>query len=448
VSNLALDRLGPEDAQILKLGRDVIRGHTCKVLILERSGAASLPNVKSLRRHVEQRLDRAPRFRQRIVRTPLGVASPVWCDDQDFDIARHITSLAADRPLDRRGLEELVALRMAQPLDRSHPLWHLDLVEGLHDGASALIWRVHHCLADGTTCMRVGSAVLWDPESNGEAVSWNSWSPTPEPRRTALFAYGIADRVLTSARRLRLDGVRLPASAGMQRVLSRELRPSASRTALGGRVGAERSVAFCEAPLEQCKLAGKAASEDVTVNDVLLAMIAGAIRGWLEHQERSGDAIRVKVPVSLHHRGESQGISNHNSYFFVDLPVGEPDPVKRVLAINRETKERKLEHDAEMLYRLGLHPLVARWAMSPRVFTFNVSNVPGPREEIQVLGARVRELYSIAEIAQHHALRIAIISSGGSLFFGLCADRGRVRSLDVLAKGLRDSRDELLELTA
>jgi diacylglycerol O-acyltransferase / wax synthase len=448
VSSLALDRLSPEDAQILKLGRDVIRGHTCKVLVLERTGRASLLTADSLRRHVEQRLDRAPRFRQRIARTPLGIASPVWIDDPEFDIARHITPLAADRPLDRRGLEELVALRMAQPLDRAHPLWHVDLVEGLDDGASALIWRVHHCLADGTTCVRLGSALLWDPESNNVPRSSNGWRPAPQPRQAALFAYGLADRVATSARRLRRHRTRRPPGAGLQRVLGRELRPGASRTALAGHVGSKRNVAFCDAPLEQCKLAGKAVGEDVTVNDVVLAMIAGAVRGWLEHQDGPGDAIRVKVPVSLHHRGEAQGINNHNSYFFVDLPVAEPDPVKRVLSINRETKERKLEHDAEMLYALGLHPLAARWAMSPRVFTFNVSNVPGPREEIQVLGARVRELYSIAEIAQHHALRIAVISAADSLFFGVCADRELVSDLDVLVEGLERSRDELLALAA
>ncbi|MBV9311734.1 MAG: DUF1298 domain-containing protein [Solirubrobacterales bacterium] len=204
-------------------------------------------------------------------------------------------------------------------------------------------------------------------------------------------------------------------------------------------------MAFCDASLERCKLAGKAIADDVTVNDVVLSIIAGAVGRWLRMHSHEHDSIRVKVPVSLHQRGEGEGLSNHNSYFFVDLPVAEADPVKRTLAINRETKERKLGHDAETLYRLGLHPLLAKWAMNPHVFTFNVSNVPGPREDIRVLGARVRELYSIAEIAQHHALRIAVISASGTLFFGLCADRNAVADLDLLADGLRLARDELLE---
>jgi hypothetical protein len=117
-----------------------------------------------------------------------------------------------------------------------------------------------------------------------------------------------------------------------------------------------------------------------------------------------------------------------------------------VLAINQETSERKLGHDAETLYRLGQHPFFAHWAMSPQIFTFNISNVRGPSNDVYVCGARIRELYSLAEIAQRHALRVAVISAAGKLFFGLCADREAVNDLDVLADGLRRSTDELLRL--
>jgi diacylglycerol O-acyltransferase len=176
----------------------------------------------------------------------------------------------------------------------------------------------------------------------------------------------------------------------------------------------------------------------------VLAVIAGAVRTWLDTGLGPVGGVRVKVPVSLHHDGEADAIGNRDSYFFVDLPVAEADPTKRVLAINRETRERKLHRDAETLYRLGMHPFVAHWAMSPRVFTFNVSNVRGPAADIYVLGARVRELYSLAEIAQHHALRVAVISAAGYLSFGLCADRDVVRDLETLADGLRRATDELL----
>jgi len=156
----------------------------------------------------------------------------------------------------------------------------------------------------------------------------------------------------------------------------------------------------------------------------------------------------VKVPVSLHHHdAQADAPGNRDSYFFVDLPVGEADPVRRLLAINRETADRKRHHDAETLYHLGLHRSVARRAMDPHVFTFNVSNVPGPREPVYVSGARVRALYSLAEVAEHHALRVSVISAAGTMYFSLCADRDAVQDLDTIAAGIDRSIEELLVRT-
>jgi hypothetical protein len=215
-------------------------------------------------------------------------------------------------------------------------------------------------------------------------------------------------------------------------------------TPLGDRIGRRRTVAFAEAPLGAMKEAGKAIDDGVTVNDVVLAIVAGGVGRWLAQVQGPMDGIRAKVPVSLHHIGDA--LANHDSYFFVDLPVAEPDVAKRVITINRETRERKLDHDAETLYWLGHHSIVSRWAMSPHVFTFNVSNVCGPAGEIYVLGARVSGMYSLAEIGRHHALRVSVISSGGSLFFGLCADADAVDDLDVLADGISAAIDALLAL--
>jgi hypothetical protein len=168
------------------------------------------------------------------------------------------------------------------------------------------------------------------------------------------------------------------------------------------------------------------------------------MRAWLESRHAPEAGIRVKVPVSLHHADpQTDELANRDSYFFVDLPVAEADPVQRLMAINRETSDRKRHHDAETLFHLSSRGM-ARWAMSPRVFTLNASNVPGPRERIFVKGALVRELYSIAEVAEHHALRVAVISASGTMFFSLCADREAVGDLDVLRAGLRTSIDELL----
>jgi WS/DGAT/MGAT family acyltransferase len=443
-STAALDRLSREDARILKLGKGSIRGHTCKVLILERSGGRDLPTLEALREHIAGRLDLVPRFRQRLMSTPLRLANPVWVDDAHFDIERHVTRVPGDGVVDRAELDRIVARLMAEPLDRAHPLWHIGVVERLEQDSMALIWRVHHCLADGTTCVRIGSAILW---GDAPEPSPRAWEPDPPPSGARLLASGLADRVnVRGGHRPRpLSSLGSLPRAG--RVAGRELRGGAARTPLATRVATGRSVAFARVPLEECKQAGKAIADSVTVNDVVLSMIAGGVRSWLE--QGGGDQrspVRVKVPVSLHDPGKDDGRANHDSFFFVDLPVGEPDPSKRVLAISRETRERKLEHDAETLYHLGTNPVVAHWAMSPRVFTFNVSNVRGPAEEVFVLGARVRELYSLAEIAQHHALRVAVMSLGGSLFFGFCATEEHSETVRVLADGVRGASDELLRV--
>jgi diacylglycerol O-acyltransferase / wax synthase len=372
------------------------------------------------------------------------VANPVWLDDPAFDITRHVTRAPTDHAVGRAELEQLVASSMTERLDRSHPLWHLDVVERYDDDAMALIWRIHHCLADGTTCVRIGSEILWSNDPDPHRTTACAWSPNAGPGTLGLFAHGLVDRTQRKPRPSGRARQRPPSLLSSRAAVKRELSRSAAVTPLGHRVGSTRNVAFATAPLDECRRAGKAIDEAVTLNDVVLAVIAGGVRAWLDTGAGPVGGLRVKVPVSLHHDGEGDAVGNRDSYFFVDLPVAEADPIKRVLAINRETRERKLHHDAETLYRLGTHPFVAHWAMSPRVFTFNVSNVRGPAVDIYVLGARVRELYSLAEIAQHHALRMAVISAAGLLSFGLCADRDAVKDLEALADGLRRSADELI----
>jgi diacylglycerol O-acyltransferase / wax synthase len=441
-----LDRLTADDVQILKREAGAIRGHTCKVIVLARSGEQPLPTLDQLRTHINLRLDGAPRLRQRLVTTPLRVANPVWLDDPEFEIERHVTKADTEGVVSRSALEEIVAGLMCERLDRLHPLWRLDLVEPMEDDSIALIWRIHHCLADGTTCVRLCSAVLWSGDPEILEPRSAPWRPRPAPGPVRLFARGLLDRAQLLPRQPRRVPHQ-PAGAGTSRgVVKRELSRSAGTTPFGHRAGTKRSVAFATASLEQCKLAGKSIDDAITLNDVVLAIVAGGVHAWLARDLQPMAGIRVKVPVSLHHDGEGDNVSNRDSYFFVDLPVAEPDPAKRVLAINRETRERKLHRDAETLYRLGQHPFVAHWAMSPHVFTFNVSNVRGPAEDVYVLGARVREMYSLAEIADRHVLRVAVISASGSLFFGLCADRDSVPRLDVLADGLRSSAAELVAL--
>ena len=136
----------------------------------------------------------APRLRLRLFATPLGVANPVWLDDPEFDIERHVTRVKTAEPVSRGGLEQIVAGLMANPLNRAHPLWHLDVIERLENDSMALVWRVHHCLADGTTCVRLASAVLWGETADEPPPTSVSWRPRAEPGPVALLALGLMDR--------------------------------------------------------------------------------------------------------------------------------------------------------------------------------------------------------------------------------------------------------------
>lgn len=438
-----LDRLSAQDVRVLKREAHWIRGHTCKVLLLEKPSHGALPTIGQLRAGIVARLDAAPRLRQRLAHIPLHAANPVWVDDAEFDIERHVTVIPSEVPIARDRIESVVGGLMMDRLDHRHPLWQLNVIERLDDGSMALIWRVHHCMADGTTCIRLGSAVLWSDSPDPTTSPASQWLPRPVPSGMSLLVRGLTDRAQVR-RRKDHSSPSLRSLRASAAVVERELEPAAAVTGLFAAPGSARQVSFAAAPLADCKRAGKAIDGTITLNDVVLSLVAGGVRTWLRHRHGPTEGIRAKVPVSLHRADEEDRAANRDSYFFVDLPVAEPDPVKRLRAINTETRERKLNHDAETLYRLGAHPFVARWAMNPRVFTFNVSNVPGPAHEVYVLGSRVREMYSLAEIAPRHALRVAVVSAAGSLFFGLCGDRDVVDDLHVLAEGIEGSADELL----
>jgi WS/DGAT/MGAT family acyltransferase len=237
-------------------------------------------------------------------------------------------------------------------------------------------------------------------------------------------------------------------------VLVQALRRDGDASPLDVPIGSDRRVAFALSSLADFKRIRAAAGDGTTVNDVVLAVIAGGLRTWLGHRGVEAPRMRVKVPVSMHPRSEEPGtLGNRDSFFFADLPVAEPDPRKRLAAVRHETARRKREGDAGALYLFfsdlahlsrAVERRVERLAMSPHSFSLCVSNVPGPREPRWVLGGEVCAFYSLAEVAQRHGLRVAVFSFCGQVSFGLCADADALPDLDVLAAGLDDAIAELV----
>lgn len=405
--------LEAEDLAILALESDTIVGHVCKVVVTGGPVAR-----EALLHRLEQRLPLAPLLTCRLDSPGDGRS---WVPDEAFDLERHVSADPSLRPRDRRGLLDAVAALFEQHLDRARPLWHIAMVD-LDDGGTALVWRIHHAMADGTTANRLADVLLWD--DGGHPAGGRSEDP-PAGMSPELAA---AHRADDARRRLHLAGF-----------LSREFGRQPGPSPFDGAVGRRREMGLASAPLAELHRAAHGV-EGATVNDALLAVVAGALRRWLEDRHGRVQDLRARVPVSMHHEGDDA--SNRDSCFFVDLPLHEEDPVERLRLVRRETAARKEAHDAEELEQLHrelaavpqLRALVERIEDSPRRFAVCISNVPGPRQAVAVLEQPVATQFGFAEVGEHHALRVTADSSADRLSFGFCADPDLVPGVQAMAE--------------
>jgi hypothetical protein len=393
--------LTDEDRAILDLECETVVGHTCKVILLA-PGGLDADEIKAI---VASRIAGAPLLTRRLGGTP---HAPAWVVDPDFDLDRHIVGVAFNAPLDEHGLRRYVGAQFACHLPRERPLWQMDVVR-LATGGSALIWRLHHALADGTTVMRFARALLWD-----------SWQDPPKVTVPAQ----LDDE---SRRRWHL-------ASFCQREFARSHGPSP----FDGHIGTERAIGMAALPLGDVKRAAHQVA-GATVNDALLSIVAGAIRHYLETHHGSVRDIRVRVPVSLHHEGDAT--ANRDSFFSLRLPLHIADPVERLHVVRTATLLRKRDHDAELedalLHdfpdALQLRRFVERLNASPRRFAVSVSNVPGPRRAVSIAGVPVTGMLGIAEIGLRHALRVAATSLHDKLNLGFCADPFLVPQVQTMA---------------
>ncbi|GAA4894012.1 wax ester/triacylglycerol synthase domain-containing protein [Actinomycetospora straminea] len=408
--------LSDEDRAILDLECATVVGHVLHMAMLEGTPVTA----GELRAHIATRLPAAPELRYRLDERD-GV--PVWVPDAELDLAHHVVD-APDGPYDEGALRALVAHRFAQHLDRTRPLWSLD-VAPLAGGGTALLWRVHHALADGATMTRLSHTVLYDEEPAGPATG-TAASPPATVR---------ADH---ERRRAHLMGV-----------IEREFTVGPAHSPFDGELSTRRDVAFVDTDLAALHAAARSAG--ATVNDAFLAVLAGGLRRWVDHHAGTVTDLRVRVPVSLPRDDPSQ--ANRDSAFDLPLPVHVVDPLERLRVVHELTTARKDARDAarldDLLHRLAevsppLRRVCDRLRATARAFTVSVSNVPGPRTPVAVLDRRVRATWPLAEIGFHHALRVTAASMVDVLSFGITVDPGLVPDVDVLADGLRAEAELLV----
>lgn len=390
-----------------------------------------------LRRYVESVVSREPRYRQRVVRVP-GLGQPVWVDDEDFALDFHLRHVRLPWPGDDRQLKRLAGRLFGQRIDRDHPLWELWAVEGLHDHRFALVFKVHHCMADGVAgAGLIASLLRLGPDATIQAAA--PWSPRPHAGPLAMVREEIRyhnRQVVALARRVRSaaggggGGDLRQYLRGIGETLRAGLRPAPPSPLNPGHIGAQRRFDTLRLDLAAIKRVRKALGG--TVNDVALAVVAGGLRRYLTR--RGGEAavaagLRAMVPVNIRAPGQHGG--NQVSLFLCELPVSEPDPVARLRVITERSRHLKEESGQatgtaffEQLADAVATQLVTvtvRIAVKLRALNLVVTNVPGPPVPLYLLGARMVEVYPLVPLYENQALGVALFSYAGSLFVGLSA---------------------------
>lgn len=412
------DRLSADDAHILGLESPSITGHTLKLVVLEPGTAL---DIEALRGAVAERLPGQPRATHRV---DTSGSDPRWVPATGFDIAQHVRRRTDASCVSQADLWRIVSVLMSEHLDRSRPLWTFDVIGPLADGREAIAARIHHAMADGIAGVRFLDSVLFDAHDESGSAK-NVPGQHDSPGLTPLE-----------------EAWRMPAA------LVRELGHPAGSSPFDRPITVARELAFAVAPLAQFTAIGASRPAAATVNDVLLAVIAGGLRRWLG--ESTARDLRAQIPVSLHHRGETD-LGNRDSFLNIDLPLAEADPLVRLDRISAETRERKRLDDADEMYDLfhalgcipRLEAAVRHLAGSAQEFCLSISNVPGPRHPVQVAGRRVQHLFSSSEPAAHHALRISAISCAGDMGIGLCTDPNALPDIAGLATCVDAAYDEL-----
>jgi len=418
------------------------------------------PAYSDVLRLFESKLPLVPRYRQVVQTVPGQILRPAWADDEHFTIRHQVHHARVPAPGGDEQLRAVAAKLFARPLDLSRPLWEEWFLEGLEGGRWALLSKLHHCMADGIGGNDLMSLVFdTDPDARPPAPV--KWVPAPGPSLAGRAADQVRDALTWPLRQLTATSAQLYRTTpeellefgrGLGQSAQRLIEPSAGF--LNGPIGPRRRWAWTTTSLEELKQIRVA--HGGTVNDVVLAAIAAAFRDLLAARDKLTDGLVVRslVPVSTRGPDETGVVTNLVSAVLVNLPAGEPDPLRRLTVIRQQMDSMKHQHQevsgevlqsmlglsTSMLQALGALAGFRSW--QPVIQTVT-TNVPGPRIPLYVLGRRMAALHPYVPIGASVRISIAILSYLDTVSFGVTADYDSVPDLDVLVQGIQRALAEL-----
>jgi diacylglycerol O-acyltransferase len=457
-----LDRLTALDASFLHQEGPSSHMHVGALCRLE--GPA--PPFDELLDALRMRLHLVPRYRQRLQLPPAGTGRPLWVDDPTFDIEYHVRHTALPGPGSEDQLLRLAGRVFSQQLDRDRPLWEMWMVEGLADGGFALLSKTHHAMIDGISGVDIAQ-VMFDLSPVPAEIEHpdEAWQPARPPSAAEVLAAGGLALLRTGVRGATLAAgvLREPratllaardAAEGLGEIVWAGLNP-APETPLNVEIGPHRRYAIVRTRLDDFKLVKNTFGG--TVNDVVLAVVSGALRDWLRSRgvRTEGLELRALVPVSIRGTQERGSLGNRIAAMRGPLPVYIADPLERLGAVRTAMeglKESKQAVGAEVLASVqNLAPptilaQASRLNFSTRLFNLIVTNVPGPQFPLYVRGRELLEVFPVAFLPRDHALAIAVMSYNGRMSFGLLGDYDALPDIDAIAEGLEAGLAELVAL--
>lgn len=420
--------------------------------------------LADLRRHAEAGLRNVPRLRQLMVTPPFGAGRPAWVDDPHFDIANHVRLAALPPPRGREELRQFVRRVIETPLDRSRPLWEFWVVERVEGGRVAIVVKFSHVAADGIAVLRFVVSLL-DPRPTEHPTDHvEAWTPAPHPGRPRLLAAALADgAVRRYASFAGLAGAigrpdRLVTGAAKAVRAARAMVASAPPLPMTRPVGRRRDFGWLSLPLDD--LHAVAHARGVTLNDVVLALVAEALAADRTRSGTPGDGAcpRVIVPVSTHGADGSDRMANSFSLMVADLPVDRMPSVTRLDRVHDELQRCKRSGQADLVPALfavgGVIPPVVLRSVAPRLLrrqpfvNLAVTNLAGSPVPLYLFGSRLLEVFPFISLTANLGVIVGVLSHDRGLGVGITADPDLVRDIDTLTGDIAAAAAGLIAATS